>query len=648
MKSWDFKIAGNPYVSAPGSQFGIQLGAALTEPAKPSEVGSVVIASFHGGVGRGLEQGIMRYKAAREINLAVPGEVLPGYTPQDAGTSFDGGEPVIMRPTMACFPGLSNMVFIITDVKIYTFDPTAPGSGISDALDEDGAGADFPDNAEYSGSVFVYNQQAIFGIIQTGAGGGVAGKPIGYGTVSFSALDTVKLYDTPGISYGANARSRAFWIENAGGSDTALRWAPSVAGASFKGGGSYTEQPTTGPGIELGFPRVTWMSMMGSSLIIMRSDGAIIGANESGILSVVGQIPMGTVDYGFGRRACLYHDGIMIPSQQGLWSFDLRSLTLRPASPNFVQGQIGDFMRGEISAVGASGPYCYFAQRQTGIAGQTVGTIGYVMVRYGNLIAVHDLTGRLSENQVITDVLPFYDSAYKATRLYYLVWDESAETVQLRYLPLRQPNEQIVDDSFISESAEVDLPPLTGQSPASNMTKLWTQIRGHIDKGSAGSDFKLQFSGFTVDNQTALTIPDVTVTGPFVVPLSGTLPSDLLGREMTTGTIKIVDGAHDTNLTLPLVLDFVWVPGTTDAITCKALVSGEVQGKVASLWDKGAYGQLQPLLDLRGTTTTLEFPESSTPWNVLVEGVQIDDLPDVPEGAGQMTRVATIQMRRLT
>lgn len=632
--SWDIKIGGIPYIF--GDDPGILLGAALKEPGNPAEVGTAVVASLHGGIGRGFDNGIMQYDSASEADLTVPNTFLPGY-PTVSVDSFTASNISIARPAFG-FGNGADTVYVIAGQSLQYFDPTDPASGLTAVTL---TGDTWPATSEFSGSSFQYNNQLVFGAINNDAGN--EGKPAAYAVVTdLGTPGTVPLENSIGISYGASTRARAFWIEkNSDG--YGLKWAPSTDASTFKGTTPYIEKPASGtPPIEIGLPRPSWLTMVGSALVIMRSDGAILGADTTGMLLVLGNTPVSGLEYNFGHRASPWWDGLLVPSRNGLWSFNLQSLTMRPGSPNYIQGQPIERLKGEVTAANGIGPYGFVALRQVSSA-SVVTSIAFAIVRYSDRIAVHDLIPETASGDVIVDFLPFYDTATRRTLLYYLVYTESTGAVAVRYKPLRLPSDQHTAATGISTAASVDLSSMTGPSPASNMTKLWTQVRGHFVKGSSGSA-QLDFTGLKVDGKT-VTLASVTADGPFAVEFAGTA-ANRIGRELTAGTMTLTNPVLDTRLDLPLTFDFVWVPSTTDAFSVKVLVSGNVVGRLASLWRRGPWDATKNLLALRSTTCTVNFPEGDT-WTVFVEAVSISDLKD-PDNESETARVATVQMRRLS
>jgi hypothetical protein len=641
LKSWDVKLAGQPYVF--GSSPGISLGAALTEPGQPSQVGSVVIASWHGGIGRGFDEGMLQYDEATDADLTVPNAFLPGYSVQSVG-SFTASNQSIARPAFGYGDG-AKTVWVIAGQSMRYFAPANPGGGLTTVTI---GGAAFPANSELSGSAFQYNDELILGIINNDSGN--EGRPAAYAQIDIDTPGTATVVTTDedsnavGISYGASTRARAFWVEADG-----LRWAPSVAGAVFKdydgssGTDEFEQKPTEGtPGIVIGKPWPSWLTMIGPALLIFRQDGAIVGADETGLLTIAGQVVANGLEVNFGHRAAPYHDGVFIPSRTGLWSFNAHSLTLRPASPNYIQGEPLDRLRGEVMAANGAGPYGFVALRQVS-AGGTITSVAYMIVRYQDRISVHDLIPTTGANEVIVDFLPWYDTTTRRLLLYYLVHNESTDSISVRYKPLRLPSDQHAAGTNIASASSVELASVVGPSPAANMTKLWLQVRGYF-RGGTGGACQLDFSNFTVDGA-AVTLASVTADGPFAVPFGGAA-ANRLGRELTSGTVTLTSPVVDSRLDLPLTFDYVWVPSTQDALTMKLLVSGEVGGRVAANWNDAPWARSKALLDLRGTVTTLAFPEGDS-WTVLVEGVQLDDVA-TPDGAGQTARVATVQVRRLT
>ena len=635
VKDWDFKLGDLPLVSPDGGT-AIKLGAALNEPARPSEVGSIVIASFHGGIGRGFADGILRYSSSVDADLSIPGEFGPRFSIVTVGSAF-AGSCVATRPTFGYGNGGQGRVYVIAGQTLRTFDPGNPGAGLATPTQ---AGDAFPADSEYSGSTFQYNSELVFGGIKNSAT--ERGKPAFHAVADLGGATTVTREDTLAISYGASTRGRCFWVDI----DTGLRWAPMVNGATFNGAAPFVKFPATGNGQELGHPRVTWLSMLGSALLIFKADGVIIGANEQGLLREAGRLPPGGLDYHFGRRAAAFHDGMLISGNMGLWSFDLRTLTLRPASPNYIQGVPDARLRGTVSAVGAAGPYAYAAVRQ----GSTPTSTGFEIVRYQDRMSVHDLIPETSDNEVITDFLPYYDTGTGQTLLYYLVWNESTNNVTVKYRPLRLPSDY-GSGLTVAATNSVTIPVLSGPQPAANMTKLFAQVRGYFDKGS-GASAQLAFSDWMIDSA-EVSLASVTATGPFSRSFTASPSSRLLGREITAGTVVITNAAYDTALHMPLTIDFTWAPGFDDAIYARALVSSEVLGNAGGIRRRAPTAAAIVLLALRNTVTTLTFPGggtngANTSWTVLIEDVQIDDRPQEQNiSGGAPVRIATIQMRRV-
>jgi len=340
----------------------------------------------------------------------------------------------------------------------------------------------------------------------------------------------------------------------------------------------------------------------------------------------------------------MYQDGVLLGGRNGLWSFDPHSLTLRPAGPNYVQNISEERLRGEITAVGSAGPYAFVAVRRVSAAGVITST-GYVYIKYSNMIATHDLIPETSANEVIVDFLPYYDKTLRHTALYYMIFNESSLLVTVNRLDMVLPTDQTaLDDVGLAGTAELDLAPIDGPNPAANMTKLWLQVRGRFNKGSGAATLK--FEDFQLDGQ-AVSIADVTDDGAFAVPITAASlsESNLLARSLSQGTLTLDGPTHDTNLPLPLIFDFTWVPSQADRMVFNLLVASETPSNDASLWVRSGWDMLEALQALRNTVVTVDFPNGDS-WRVLVESVASKELPE-NDSRGESDAAVQVQIRRL-
>lgn len=624
MRTYDIKIGDLALMFPEGEQRGIELGVAPAEPGSNGQVDSVVITSFHGGIGRTLDDGIMRYKEGTNIDATVPGMLGPTYADVAVGNFTDTDRTRHLPVFMQSFAG--SVFYVVSGRTIKRILPAA-ASPTLDTVTITGA---FGAGEELTGSGFQYNADTIMGVATTGFVG--SSYLIGSGT-SFTR-DTGK-----GINAGASTRARSFWTE---GASVALYWAPMISGATFDGGGSFRE---FGP-IHLGDgDSVNWLSMLGTQLVIFRADGSIYGADETGLISLAGKTPASDFpeNLTFGRRAQMYLDSLLIPSVTGLWAFDPQSLTTRAVGPNFVQNTGAEALRGEVTGIGAMGPYAFVGQR---IPGGTNGKVRQI-VRTGTLTAVHDIIGALGSNEIATDFLVHYVPSERRFRLYYTVFNTSTEQVTVYYRPLRTPTDQFSSSTGLNSTGTLKLSKLAGQNASLGMTKLWVQVRGHFEKGS-GASAKLRFSNVTIDGQT-VAVADVTASGPFAQPITASgNESRLVGREMDSCDIALIDPGYDTRVECPLIFDYIWVPDTKDAITLNVVIGSETSGRVASSWLRNAKEATDALLALRGTVTTVTFPDAAadaTPWNVLVQDVQIVTAGEPQPGS--YDRIAKVICRRL-
>jgi len=258
MPSWDIKINGQQYMFAEGAP-GISLGGALSEPARPTQVDSVVVATFHAGIGRSMEGGVLRYKEARNADLTIPGEFLPGYQATTVG-SFTATGLELARPSFGYVPSEDgNRVFVTGGKICQSFDPENPIGGLTNLLLLSSAALSttMHTDAEFSGAIFGVggssakdDAQVIFGVIRNDADHFY--EPSEHMWVRPGSGGFTK--GTEKIAYGAAGRNRAFW-STLSGTTVGLRWMPFVPAMTLDA--NTNKFPASGV-ISLGQPHVSW------------------------------------------------------------------------------------------------------------------------------------------------------------------------------------------------------------------------------------------------------------------------------------------------------------------------------------------------------------------------------------------------------
>lgn len=627
MRSWDVKLGSIP-LNFPIGQAGLTLGVAQKEPGTPGQLGQAVVGSFHGGVGRDMDDGLGRYGEAVGANTTIPGLLLPEAFKATVD-SFVATGVTSMRPALGYQTG--SVMFIIAGQDIYTFDPTAETPAITQMTVNVSGG--WAAGEEFSGSVFKFNNRMIFGVVNNG-------QATRYGWCLTDGTGDVTVVATGGeeVSHGASARGKAFWLR----SNNQLVWAIQSAAATFPGTPHGPQVINNSP------PDITWVAMIGTAVILLTSGGEILGADETALWALAGFTGDAPLDLNFGHHPKFWQDVLLIPSITGLWSYTGQTLLTRAIGGNYIQTTNVERLRGSAVSAAAAGPYGYVAQR---VPGAEDHTRIYRLVRYQDQFAFHDFLEEQDTNVVAADMMTFFVQAIDQTRLYYLEHNESNDTVTLMYRNLRLPSDSGFNDFLNTMDSTVDLLKLTGQDASQSMTKMWLQVRGHFETGTphdVAFPPSLSFEGVTVDGQT-VTIASVTTSGPFAVPIVGSSAGNVLGRELSACTVKLNNPDHDTILHLPLVFDYIWVPSDTDRVTLVVTVGSDVVGNVVSLRQNSSRDLRDDLAALNSTVTTLEFYDDehgATPWDVLVEDVKINDVPET-EGVGQIDRVATIILRRL-
>lgn len=644
MKSWDIKIAGEPYVF--GGSPGITLGKAPTEPGNDGQIDTVVIESLHGGIGHPQPNGVLRYKEARYADLSAPRFMLPRYEILDGGSSSDASAGVVY-PRFSHFPN-ETVVHIISGGMRWQVN--AESGLLSDAT----AGS-------FDGSGFYYNANPVFGGSTSGIICATGSRNIVYFIKHANILtyaprsaeafrtehtgtsfipgppvsppdppnDDLEIYDIQGYGFDENFPSRYSEFPQEA---TALVPDP---------GGIYLDG-------------VSWMTMIGPMVVVFTNQGEILGANESGVFTVAGRLPEMPGFTRTGVGAAPWQDGLLVPSGAGLFYFNPTTLELRRWGLNFIQTEVEERLSGAITGVGSSGDYAFVGVNTPD------GARAYMIVPYEKMIGVHDITPAVSAaNVIITDFFVSTIPDDQTTLLLYIEYNTVTHAFTVKRTLLNLPsdgyNEDLAAGGYpgLAPSAEVDIYPMAGPDQTGSMTKRWMAMRGQWDKGSG--DARLVFSDMTVDGS-AIADVSIDADGGFAIPFTDAESEhSLLGRNIGF-TIKLVNPTHDTKLIFPLMLDFEWAPDTTDAMQINVLVSGEVKGNVASEWMQGPWGTTEHLLSLQGQTVEIELPyagtqpggfDETTVWNCLVRKVVIDDTPG-PDGHGPRARVAKIDIRRIS
>ena len=158
MKSFDVKIAGDPYVF---DGKGIELGGAPREAVAPGQLGAIIIPSVHLGLGHARDTTAGRYWYATGAITHKPGFLLPGFDRSAALATYARGTPLYPWSVAYEKGGLEDKAFLISPKKLYIFDPHVDTPGPTEVVDSDLA--TLSGDKRYTGSCFLWNSQWIFG-----------------------------------------------------------------------------------------------------------------------------------------------------------------------------------------------------------------------------------------------------------------------------------------------------------------------------------------------------------------------------------------------------------------------------------------------------------------------------------------------------
>jgi hypothetical protein len=159
MKSYDVKLAGDPYVF---DGEGIELGGAPREAVAPGQLGTLIIPSVHLGLGHARDTTAGRYWYATGAITHKPGFLLPDFARTAALATYPRLSPLYPWNLVYEKGGPLDIAFLIGPKKIYWFDPN-----VDSPTPLEVTGADLSTtagNKRYTGSCFLWNNQWIFGV----------------------------------------------------------------------------------------------------------------------------------------------------------------------------------------------------------------------------------------------------------------------------------------------------------------------------------------------------------------------------------------------------------------------------------------------------------------------------------------------------
>ena len=674
-RTFDIKIDGQPYLF-PEGQSGLQLGATVVEPAQKGQVASIVVESFHGGVGHDTPTGPFQFS---DVSGTSDADVYtPGVFAIDGTATVMDTEtldtPMFYRPSFIFHP-FNGELYVQTGRHLFRITTVLTDIGGASTLAADAS----PNRLRYTGGSFRYGPYAILcvediadnnaSIYTSTATTTWLQNRSSYGYVQLTSSPTPSLVTTYPMSFGVTTRSRSYWVRhNTWESTTDLYWAPYVTATTL------AAAPVNGPISFEGTPKVSWMMDAGNAVLIAFEDGSVRGFDESGFLGVV-QAPISTLssltaagthprayDAHYGRRAAQYKDAYLLRSEDGLWAVNPQTLVTRQFDLNDLRATNLETLRGEVDAVAAWGDAAFVAKAvHSGASRRTGYSLWRVQAHADGSFGVYRQGSSGTTGDFISDavvVQPHTDPG--ATRvnpvLLYLIVNTTDNTVALvkRDLRLKTPVANLSTTAPTTALIETQI--LSGDGPAQNMTKLFLGVRGYLEVTEAAGS-TLTFPSVTIDGK-AVSLAAVDEQGPFyrTFTTSGNENiSNRLGRsiklQLQLNKASATTLQNAPKLIMPLSIDYVWVPDTDDRVTIKVQVVNNALGRAGGVWQSSTKDSSDALLALRQQVVRVEFPDGSTTlganrWDVLVEDVFIDQAASEEEPVSE-AYIATLTCRRL-
>jgi hypothetical protein len=644
-RGYDILIAGEPYVYGPPElQGGMRLGVTPRLGVSNASPGTIVIPSFHHGYGQEIAGDPSRAFTIVGLDVSVPGRIFLSGGNTTYGPQNDA-YPLRKYYGSLHYDDATDMILAVTERKLFR---TKPATGAQALAALRGGDVALSGNEAFRGSLFQWQNHQIVGIADDM---NYAGFPLPDRSKGFAFWDVpTDIYDTEyghaeDHSFGDSNRGRCVYAFNSGaqGAPNEIDFSLSLDERFGDAAGGYTK---FGPFQELGMPRLGWVKMVGSTLLIMREDGSVLSVDEStGGLALVAENLHAVVgeDAHFGWHPKMYLDSLVFPGFGHIWSFNLGTLTITDITPNKLQDAstfpAQDWPAAGTHAVAVRGDELWIVSVSAADDTKFVITRGKPYkdgFHYQTWFAGRPADGiDLDKSKEIHDAIIVRDG--DDAGLWVLWRPTSGGTLSTAWLTkwdLPATDWSTVPASWSASTGTLTGSRYAGDGSAAGALKRFLQFRGYYHV-AAGTPHTLKVS---IDDAAAITLSSTITDGVQAIAFPNTVAS--VGRNIQP--IFEITATGQNYAAGPWAIDFIWTPEYHDAVSFALFASNEYQGI-----RKSARDIFDELDALRHTVVTIKFPHD-VEWTVFIESVSAREVPSIPgmvSGEGSM--MVDVSARRL-
>ncbi len=651
-RGWDLLIAGEPYnFGPPGVGGGISLGSAEDVGIKNASLGTINMPSFHHGYGQEVVGNPQMYFTADNLDLSVPAHVFL------SGLNASHGPITAAFPNGNYFGSLhyddeSDHILFVTERKLGRIKAS---TGIITEATLQGGDTALSGTQAFRGGLFKWFQHWVAGIADDVTYGVVLHDR----SVGFAFWDVAAdLYDTEfghdeDHSFGDSNRGRAVYAFNSGvnGAPNEIDFTLSIDERFGDAVGGFAKH---GPFQELGIPRLGWVKMVGSTLLVMRENGSILSVDEStGGLALVAENLYAQVgsDTSFGWHPKSYLGGLVFPGFGQIWSLDLNNLSITNITPNKVQNAVAfpvpDWPEEGEHAIAVRGDEIWI------VSTAATDKSKFVVVR-----GKHYKDGFHYQTWAVADPLSGADAAQEKVIMDAIIVKTAKSGFDRLWVLWRPSTGANQDDAWIER---FDLPATDwsggpefgavvlagaanlvgsrfgGDGNAAGALKRFIQFRGFFHRASANQ----HNVGAIIDDGAPISLTTDAADG--VVALDFPATSASVGRDIQVTYQRDDNDASGVGYAvMPWSFDFLWIPEESDSFTIRIFASNDYQEI-----RKSARDIFDELDALRHTIVALKFPHDVT-WNVFITSVSTSTITALPgQVSGEESMLVTVSGRRL-
>lgn len=626
-QSFDITLCSDDYILARNGAGvpQIQLGSSPNEPGFKSQVGSIRIDTFAGGMGEVISRTNQRYNKSNKANPTIDGMLLPlGNTNYANTTGTTNAYSSSAYSYGAIIPWESTFI-IIYPRGIYSFDPDAALPVTVTVRLAAGAGFYFTGSWARHGDFFYFGRATDTTDVSVACGTWQISTGIA-GTYAITG---------PVASYMYAFGNKIWYItNNAVGTPHGVFWTD----ADYYDGVTDNRWELTGGAAGTlrtlntikSTAKVTWLTVLGPYTIYFLDDSTFNTIDVDGVFAPLTKdefAAIGGKDVYFGHPIEQLMGGLLIPYKYGfLWIEDIDTFRNFPTPQVYYEWPSG------IQCFDAIGDEVFMMNRPGN------NDINLYYMRFNERTPIwHQLTWQSTESSFISAAaMKIWRKTSNGQLRLWIIGKAGTTTGTLQCIELASPNACITS----SQSQPYFITPFyLGDSisaPFADMvTKRFIRIRGYVVQNDApsGGYIYLQYkvdgtldSGFS--NIASPSYIQTAGSGFFAAELPKTSAS--LGRACALEIDWInVDTSSAPYLRLPLFIDFEYVPSEDDIITLPIVASiDENKGTNARRNKHTVENVMTTIQGIVGTIVTLKIFEGGQTWTVLVQDYNMNMTAD--------------------